>query len=486
MGEAGEVVVENRRKVWGAVGDRMGNPGTRGVRSGPLGRQGLLRCRLMHTERWMDLTAKAGLIVVAETLMALGMEAVVGRELFVRQRRRGLDEFSKLQAIVLLLAAGGERVEDVRLLREDPALCRLLDGGMPSPDALHDFLAAFHDERAFETRPASGAFIPKPSAALVALARINSEFVRRSVETERPKVATLDLDATIIESHKREAKAHYKGGRGYQPTAVLWAEQDMVVADEYRDGNVPAAMHTKPLAESAFSTLPDSVTERYFRGDSACYDVRLLRWLWKKGIAFSISADMGKELHSECRSPTLQWSLFEDRVDEVVAIAEVEFAPRNWPKSAPPMRYVAIRFSGKQGRLFSDGKDTKYLAVVSSRRELSGAELIRWHWQKAGTIERLHDISKNDLAARLPPSGLFGANAAWYRINLLTYNVLTALKRLALPTRLRDARPKRLRYEVFSIPAVLDGTCPPTHRTSRRIRSNPRRDHHRTHTPLVA
>ena len=227
------------------------------------------------------------------------------------------------------------------------------------------------------------------------------------------------------------------------------------MADEYRDGNVPAAMRTKEIAERAFATLPDSVTQRFFRGDSACYDVRMLKWLWRHQIAFTISADMTKELHAVCVDPSVHWSVFEDRIDEVVALSEVVFAPGNWPKTAPPMRYVALRFSGKQGRLFADGKDTKYLAVVSNRSEVSAAELVRWHWQKAGTIEQLHDVTKNDLAARLAPSGLFGANAAWYRLNLLTYNVLTALKRHALPQRLLDARPKRLRYEVFALPAVL-------------------------------
>ena len=33
--------------------------------------------------------------------------------------------------------------------------------------------------------------------------------------------------------------------------------------------------------------------------------------------------------------------------------------------------------------------------------------------------------------------------------------MLTVLKRHALPARLREARPKRLRYEIFSVPAVL-------------------------------
>ena len=53
------------------------------------------------------------------------------------------------------------------------------------------------------------------------------------------------------------------------------------------------------------------------------------------------------------------------------------------------------------------------------------------------------------------PSQRFGANAAWFRINAMTYNVLTFLKRRALPPRHRDARPKRLRYELFTMPGRL-------------------------------
>jgi hypothetical protein len=130
--------------------------------------------------------------------------------------------------------------------------------------------------------------------------------------------------------------------------------------------------------------------------------------------------------------------------------AEVEFTPGDWPKAAWPLRYLALRIRKKQGRLFAAGYDTKYLAVVTNRKgEL--AELVRWHWEKAGTIELVHDVTKNELGAAVPPCGRFGANAAWYRLSLLTYNVLSALKSLALPARLSAARPKRLRFAVFTL-----------------------------------
>ena len=82
---------------------------------------------------------------------------------------------------------------------------------------------------------------------------------------------------------------------------------------------------------------------------------------------------------------------------------------------------------------------------------MRGDELIRWHRKKAGTIELMHDVSKNELGAKVPPSGKFGANAAWYRLSLLTLNILQAMKLHALPSELNKARPKRLRYMLFTL-----------------------------------
>jgi hypothetical protein len=149
-----------------------------------------------------------------------------------------------------------------------------------------------------------------------------------------------------------------------------------------------------------------------------------------------------------------EWLAFERRIHEEVEIAEVEFTPGDWPKSAEPLRYVALRITPLQADMF-EATAPKYLAVVSNRRELSARELVRWHWQKAGTIEHVHRVLKDELGAGVMPSGRFGANAAWFRINALTFNVLTVLKRRALPERFRLARPKRLRFEWFTIPGKL-------------------------------
>jgi hypothetical protein len=55
--------------------------------------------------------------------------------------------------VVTRIAAGGDRVEDVRVLAEDKGLEKLLGAPFPSPDALLDFLGQFHDPKCWEGRP---------------------------------------------------------------------------------------------------------------------------------------------------------------------------------------------------------------------------------------------------------------------------------------------------------------------------------------------
>jgi hypothetical protein len=429
---------------------------------------GLLPYTVRVERRPDTLTARAGLPLVGETRRALGLPAVIAESVRVRQRASGYPEGEKVEALGRLLAAGGTCVDDIAVLRADAGLERLLGQRRPGADTLRQFLYACHDAEliaAAQTQrgPGQVAYIPAENAALQGLARVNTALVQRVAAQGRGTRATLDHDATIQESHKREALAHYEGGRGYQPAAIYWGEQDLVVADEYRDGNVPAAMDNLRLIQRGFQRLPATITEYFFRADSACYDERVLQWLAnpqrpggpRGPIGFTISADMSEALHRLCAAvPEADWALLEERPAETVRCAEVEFTPGDWPRVAWPLRYLVLQIRKTQGQLFAAGYDTKYLAVVTNRAGAI-ADLIRWHWQKAGTIELVHDVTKNELGAAVPPCGRFGANAAWYRLSLLTDNVLSALKSLALPAALSAARPKRLRFVRFTLAGRL-------------------------------
>ena len=244
-------------------------------------------------------------------------------------------------------------------------------------------------------------------------------------------------------------------------------ETGLVLAEQFRDGNVPAQMEPLEVARRAFAALPGTVNEYYYRGDSACHESHLVNWLrdeQREGgpsghISFAISARMSEALHAAIQVvPEAEWQPYgEPDLAEIRECAEVPFVPgeKAEKKDAPPLRYVAIRIRKQQGELFADGSRGRHFAVLSNLWEWKAARLIEWHREKAGTIELVHDVIKNELGGGVLPSKYFGANAAWLRLAVIAHNVLAALKRLALPPELLTARPKRLRFLIFNTPGRL-------------------------------
>jgi len=405
------------------------------------------------------LTGLAGLTLVAEAFRGLGLGQSANRHVRIKERQRGFDEGTYLESFVLLNAAGGDCLDDFERLREDRALAELIGHPLPSPEAARKFLYAFHEEGKIEEArqqrlPGHVSFIPDESAPLRGLAQVNVDLVQEmGRRCPDQKIATIDLDGTIIPSTKQEALPTYQGGAGYQPVVALWAEMDLVVAEQFRDGNVTAQQEPLTVAREAFAALPATVEERWFRGDSGCYEQELLRWLRngkREGgpagfIGFAISARMSESLSEWIRLlPEGLWKPYREDSAVVWECAELlNFDPleKKAGEELDEVRYLAIRMRSRQGELFG-GRTMKYFAVVTNIwGKWSAQQVLEWHREKAGTIEALHDVLKNELAAGVLPCGRFGANAAWFRMAAISHNVLTALKRLALPAELlRDLR----------------------------------------------
>jgi len=419
------------------------------------------------------LTAMGGAPLVVQTLRSLGLPAAVREHVRIKERERGYDEATMVESFVVLNAVGGECFDDFQRLREDPGLSEMIGHGIPSPEVARKFLYQFHEEERIEAAKGRRtgdeiAYIPEESEPLVGLGLVNRALVQElGRRCPDQRIATVDQDATIIESRKREALRTYEGERGYQPMLAVWAEMNVVVADEFRDGNVPAMMAPLAVAQQAFAALPGTVKTYYYRGDSACHESELINWLRDDNrtegprgfIGFAISARMSEALHQAIgKVPEEAWAPYgKEHPVEIRECAEVSFVPgeKSEHKDTQPLRYIAIRIRQRQESLFADGSRVKHFAVVSNIREWKAGRLIEWHREKAGTIEGVHDVLKNELAAGVMPSKYFGTNAAWLRLAVIAHNVMTALKRLALPAELLTARPKRLRFLIFNTPGRL-------------------------------
>jgi hypothetical protein len=294
--------------------------------------------------------------------------------------------------------------------------------------------------------------VPQESAPLAGLGAATRTLVAGVQQAVPIATATLDVDATLVESHKDAATVAYEGTVGYQPVVALWVEQDVILHDEFRDGHVPAGCGNVRVLEQAVANLPQGVPRIRLRADSALYETAVLRWCEDRKIEDAISADLSAQLKAEIRRlPERAWQIEREEPDATRAWAEVAYVPSDGDhrKARPCVRrYLAVRLQKRQGSLFADGSSVHYFALVTNRAG-EGLALLQWHREKAGTIEHVHHVLKSELAAAALPSGKFGANAAWFRLNTLTYNLLSALKRLTLPGDLWTARPKRLRFLLF-------------------------------------
>ena len=76
-------------------------------------RQGLLPYTIEVVDDDAALTGHAGLPLVIETMRALGVSEVLDDALGIRRRNNGATDAQKAEALVMLMAAGGESVDVV-------------------------------------------------------------------------------------------------------------------------------------------------------------------------------------------------------------------------------------------------------------------------------------------------------------------------------------------------------------------------------------
>jgi hypothetical protein len=283
------------------------------------------------------------------------------------------------------------------------------------------------------------------------------------------------MDATIVETHKREALYCYKKYKAYQPLNIYWAEQGLVVLSEFRDGNVPANFDLLRPFHRALELVPTGVEKVYLRSDAAGYQGDLLKYCAEAKnkrfgvIEFAVGVDVTPEFKRAVKEVAeADWRPLPRKAGaRVQEYAEICYVPRlvGHKKHGAVYRYLAIRepleqqtFPGMSEQLSFPfqtmnwgGVKYKITGVVTNM-DIPGDDLIGWYRERCGKSEEAHSIMKEDLAGGKLPSGLFGANAAWWQIMILAFNVNSAMKRLVLGGNWVNRRMKAIRFWLINVP----------------------------------
>ena len=345
------------------------------------------------------------------------------------------------------------------------------------------YLAEFHDREQEDSREPGRAFIPLSNEALRGLCKVNTDLVGFVQNNREEQTATLDMDATLVETEKASALRCYEGYAAYQPINTWWAEQGLVVHTEFRDGNVPAGFEQRRVLEEALKSLPKGVSKVRMRSDTAGYQHDLLRYCdeeknkrWGR-IEFTVGCDVTPEFKKAVLEVAEEdWVGLKKRersgelTESSRQWAEVCFVPNaiGRSKKGPEYRYLAIR-ERMQDQLMLPGmeEDEKGLPFQTMRKagvrykvfgivsnmDWEGQELVEWHYKRCGRSEQAHSVMKEDLAGGTLPSGDFGENAAWWWIMVLAFNLNAALKGLVLGGQWVNKRMKAIRFHLINLPA---------------------------------
>lgn len=464
--------------------------------------QGVFPFKYEEEKKAGGMTALAGLPPYLELSYMMGLGGSIGNRLNIRGGDQGWSDVQTIMSLVLLNLAGGVSVSDLDVLAGDDGFCRILSEyegfglsrkerralkkrlrkekkrSVPSQSSVNRYLHHFHDAEQEKLRKPETGFIPAPNEHLRALIGLHRDF-GASVQRRLPsEVATLDVDATLVETNKREALYCYKGFKAYQPLNVYWAEQDLILHTEFRDGNVWAGTEKLRVVEEALDVLPSGVVEVYVRTDSAGYQHDFMGYLAEGKhkrfgvIHFSISVKITESFKKavweveECEWKKLYRMTDDGPVDTGQEYAEVCFVPQELArkKDGPVYRYIAIREVIEQPFLpevddqpnlpfpAMDFGPVKYkISGVVTNRDIPADELIWWHRKRCGKSEEVHGIMKEDLAGGRLPSGYFGVNAAWWHIMILALNLNSAMRHLVLGGKWVNKRMKAIRFGLIRL-----------------------------------
>jgi hypothetical protein len=473
--------------------------------------QGELAFKYEIDHQGAGMTGMGGIGTYLDLACRSGMVGSIERHMKARQGEQGWTDAETVVSLMMLNLVGGECVEDVNRLESDEGFCRVLNKALthglsrkgrralkkrwrkektrsvPSSSSVFRYLAEFHDADQERLREPGRAFIPERNEALKGLCAVNKDMVG-FVQTNRTEpTATLDMDATLVETEKAYALWCYKGHRAYQPLNTWWAEQGVVLHTEFRDGNVPAGYEQKRVLEEAIECLPRGVKKVRMRSDTAGYQHELLKYCnkednkWCGRIEFAVSCDVTAEFKKAVWEVGEEdWTVLmkRERSGELTETrrqwAEVCFVPNaiGHSKNGPEYRYLVIR-ERMQDQLMLPGmeeddrelpfqtmlKDSikyKVFGIVTNM-DWDGQELIEWHYKRCGRSEQAHSVMKEDLAGGRLPSGDFGQNAAWWWIMILALNLDAALKSVVLGGKWVYKRMKAMRFYLINIPARVIG-----------------------------
>ncbi len=368
------------------------------------------------------------MIVVNEFGKRINLSSLINEAFPKPGSNKGKQASEYVITLIEMFHDGALHLEDVRLLMSDTAYQELAEvRGYPSADALGDWLRRYGgvegEKHVWEVQ-------------------------RKVLALSQAEACTLDIDATLIEADKGDAKKSYKGIRGYHPLVGIIAENGLAVGSEFREGNHSPQSGLKEFIDQCMHNYPGRITT--IRSDSAGWKRDVIEGCLSDGLLFTITADQNTAVLSAVREiPETAWKCGMER-DGSKASWEVAETVYTFSSQKKLFRLLAKRERlTDQLEIFDSYK--YWIVGTNLPIETYDANTAIVFHQQRGGMERILGELKHQYNLDHLPCGQFEANSLYFTIGLLAYNLMQLVKTITLPRDEWKKSVRTLRYRLLHL-----------------------------------
>ena len=395
--------------------------------------QTILNFKLQPTNE--KLTPRTGIAILGEYLKGMNLERLCNDNLPKAKRSNGYSAFEFIYPLILMLHSGGRFLDDIREIKVDLALTRLLKiKNIPTASAISKYLVKHGINGEDGMRKINKKCLPKY------LKNIDEELI-------------LDIDATFIEAHKNTAKWSYKDAPGYMPM-IGHINGGYVIDIDFREGNEAPASRNLEFIKQCELQLPIGKKFNRFRADSASYQADIFNYCEKKNILFTVTAKKNKNVFESIkRIKDEAWQSFSKR-EKIAEFTHTMQDTNNAFRMIVIKKDITPTLPHLEGyvsdEVMMQYQDEIYYCIATNDNDLTSEEIIKLHRQRAQTSENKIKELKNGFNMSYLPSSNLEANAFYFYIGVVAYNLFLLFKQI-LDKNLQKHTVKTIRYKLYNI-----------------------------------
>lgn len=396
--------------------------------------QTILNFKLQSTNE--KLTPRTGVAIFGEYLKGINLESLCNTNLPLAKHPNGYTPFEFIYPLILMLHSGGRVLDDIKEIRLDTALSTLLKmDNIPTSSAFTKYL---HKHK---TIGEDG------------IRKINKQFLKRFLKSIKSEELILDIDATFIEAHKNTAKWSYKNAPGYMPM-VGHINGGYVIDVDFKEGNEAPASKNLEFIKQCQGQLPIGVKFDRFRADSASYQAAIFNHCDKENILFTVTAKKNKNVFDsikDIKDDTWQFFSKREKVSEFThTMQDTDNAFRMIviKKDITPILPTMEEYISDE--VMMQYQDEIYYCIATNDNDLSSEEIIKLHRQRGETSENKIKELKNGFNMSYLPTSNTQANAFYFAIGTLAYNLFLLFKQI-LDSNMQKHTVKTIRYKLYNI-----------------------------------